>query len=422
MESSTFDVARKQASASISLQAAMSALPADLCFDQFLSEVTAEGYPGYRYHAGSSLVDEVENFAIQNAQDLFCARFANVQPLSCSLANIATFTALARPGSAILSLGLADGGHLSHGAPPSLTAKLFDISHYGLKGDQIDFDEVLRIAKEVRPKIIVAGASSFPLQLNYAEFAAIALTVDAELVADVSHVAGLIAAGLIDSPIPHATVVTTSLYKQLFGPRGGLILSDADPSSNRSKLLDKSVFPGVQGTPDFHQIAMKGVALLKAQTPPFRLLMNRVLSLASTMADEFVDNGIRLVCGGTETHMLLLDLRSHKVSGAKIEKILEECGVLANRNLIPGDVQSPRNPSGLRIGTNSIAYRNFDSESARQLAASISSILKEPDSPDPRNRLKMLVGALTNRFPLDWSTFTQPEPESQPAPQESPAR
>lgn len=393
----------------LSLQAAASVLPKELAnLGGQISEVTAEGYPSNRFHSGTKFVDKIEIACIQAAQTAFNAKYANVQPLSCSMANIAVISALIKPGEKILSLGLKEGGHLTHGSKASLTGRMFDVSHYHLVEDRIDMNLVDEIAKKVRPRLIIAGASSYTRKIDFSTFREVADRNGALLMADVSHTSGLVVAGLIPSPIDHAHITTTSTYKQLYGPKGGLVLSGRDSDKHLaetrnplSEVLDRSVFPSFQGTPDFAQIAMKAAALEAANTPVFFDRMKKVLDLAKVFEKEFYRLGLNLVSGGTDTHMLVIDLSEHVHSGKEIEKALEDVGIIANRNLIPGDKKSAKETSGLRIGTNVVAYRGLTRQVVTDVARIIGDVIKNPyaNSSTKKERLEA-IKSICKEFPL----------------------
>jgi len=398
-ESATF------AERNISLQAAASVLPTRIALaGSTLSEITAEGYPGMRFHSGTSIVDEIERRTIESAKFLFGAEYANVQPLSCTIANIAALRALVNPGGTVLSHELSHGGHLSHGAKANISSDLFRVRHYGLTDGVLDYEAVHAIAKETRPSVIICGASSYPRKICYRRFRQIADDVGALLLADVSHVSGLIASGKIDSPIPWAHVVTTSTYKQLYGPRGGLILSSTPtttiPHSGMqiAAALDRSVFPGIQGTPDYRQILQKGLALQAAMQETFKDRMELVLNLATELCNTIRERGLRVASGGTDTHMVLIDLRGRRESGKEIELALEQVGVLTNRNLVPNDPRPAREASGLRLGTNTAAYRNIDPETIHIIGNMICDVIFEPHADVGAH--SEIVAAICSRFPL----------------------
>ncbi|MEM7099292.1 MAG: serine hydroxymethyltransferase [Pseudomonadota bacterium] len=399
---------REYAQETLSLQAAASVLPDHIAkFAWNLSEVTAEGYPGFRFHSGADLVDDIENLCIDSAKLAFNANYANVQALSCSMANIATYSSLLDVGDRILSLDLKHGGHLSHGAPMSMAAQLYEVHTYPLQDHVIDFDLVRDRARSVRPQLIICGASAYPRSICYKTFREIADEVGALLLADISHVSGLVAAGLVQSPIDYAHVTTTSTYKQLYGPRGGLILAGSDhdlvPLNKRKpihQLIDRGLFPGFQGTPDFRQIAQKALALEEAQTKEFEQRMKRVLRLARILSDTFRGQGLDMITGGTDTHMVLVDLSNERVKGNEVESLLESIGILVNRNLIPNDCLSPNVTSGVRFGTNIVAYRGLDEKSIQDIAQIVVSTINEA-TPAMRNEHKQIVDSICRKFPLN---------------------
>ncbi|MFE2562679.1 serine hydroxymethyltransferase [Streptomyces mirabilis] len=355
------------------------------CAGSSLANLTMEGYPGRRYHAGAEIADEVERLALDRARALFRARAANVQPHSGSSANLAVLTGLLEPGDTILGLDLDCGGHLSHGSAASVTGRYFRSVHYRTGADDLlDYEQIAGLAGEHRPKVIIAGASAYPRQIDFARFREIADTVGAYLIADISHIAGLVAAGLHPSPVDHAHLTTTSTYKQLYGPRGGMILlgrdADAPGPDGRlplRKLADRAVFPLVQGTPDLGNVAAKARALHAAAQPAFRALMERVLDTATAIAEQLDRRGLCVITGGTDTHMVLADLRPEHVSGADAEEALEACGILVNRNRVPGDDTPPRVTGGIRIGTNTLAARGVSPETAAQCAELVADVVEE---------------------------------------------
>ena len=382
-----------------------------------LSNVTAEGYPGARYHPGAHVFDEVERLAAQRATALFGARHANVQPHSCSSANLSVLFALMRPGDTLLGLDLDAGGHLTHGAPASVTGRYFRAVHYGLGPDgRIDLDEVAALARRHRPKVIVAGASAYPRTWDYGAFRAVADEVGAWLLADISHVAGLVAAGLHPNPVDIAHVTTTSTYKQLGGPRGGLILlgaaaveaTGAHGSGPLAERMRRGVFPRTQGTPNAAAIAAKARALGLAAGPRFTTLARRIRTDARVLADALVARGHRLVSGGTDNHMVLLDLSAGGVSGADTERALETCGILANRNRVPGDTRPPLVTSGLRLGTNILAQRGLGPAEMDTCAELVDTVVRGLGAGGGRDRLdpalaprvRATVRDLCDRFPV----------------------
>jgi glycine hydroxymethyltransferase len=348
-----------------------------------LSNVTAEGYPRARYHPGAARLDEVEDLAVERAKHLFGARYANVQPHSCSSANIAVLAALVRPGGTLLGLGLDAGGHLTHGSPASITGRHYRAVYYGLDpSGRIDYARLAELATEHRPEVLIAGASAYPRVLDFSRFRAIADSVGAYLVADISHIAGLVAAGEHPSPIDVAHVTTTSTYKQLGGPRGGLILSGVEHRSpgpggreTLARLMQRAVFPQSQGTPSPAAIAAKARAFGLACGPEFKQTMRLVVDDAAALADELSGFGYRILTGGTDNHMVVMDLRERGLTGVAAERALEDCGILANRNRIPGDVKPPLVASGLRLGTNILAQRGMGPDQTRECARLLHAVL-----------------------------------------------
>lgn len=356
---------------------------------------TAEGYPGRRFHRGTAVADELELLAIERAKRLFGAGYANVQPHSGVNANLAVYQAFVKPGDAVLGMQLAHGGHLSHGDPASITGRVFRFAHYGVRPDdeRIDLDAVRTLALEHRPRLIVAGGSSYPRAIDYAAFRSIANEVGAILWVDMAHTAGLVAARALPSPVAHADVVTCTTYKTLLGPHGGLILARAE----HARALDRAIFPGTQGAPAMSQIAAKAVCLELASREAFRDTMGRTVRLAAALAADLADRGWRIVTGGTDTHMVLVDLRSGGITGDVAEQALERIGILANRNVIPFDPETPAVTSGLRLGTPGVAARGMDASEAPELATLIHAALtRGADKP-------VLAGTaadLCRRFPL----------------------
>ena len=341
-----------------------------------LTNKYAEGYPGRRYYGGCAEVDHIEQIAIDRAKTLFNCSFANVQPHSGSQANQAVFMALLNPGDKILGMDLSSGGHLTHGHPMNLSGKWFDIATYGVdpKTNLIDYDHLLEIALKEKPKLIIAGFSAYPRALDYKKFQEIAQKVNAYLLADMAHISGLVATGLHESPLPYADVVTTTTHKTLRGPRGGLILSN---NPDLFKKINSSIFPGIQGGPLMHVISAKAVCFKLALEKPYTDYMDQVLKNAQSLAHSFLKNGIRLVTEGTDNHLLLLDLRSLDMTGQEAEKVLENVGIITNKNTIPFDPQPPMITSGLRIGTPSVTSRGFKEEDMTQVANIMSKTLKE---------------------------------------------
>ena len=334
-----------------------------------LTNKYAEGYPGKRYYGGCVYVDEVEEIARKRACALFGAEHANVQPHSGANANLAVFFALLKPGDTVLSMNLSEGGHLSHGSPVNISGSYFNIVPYGVDAEthRIDYDEVLRLAKECRPKLILAGASAYPRVIDFAKFREIADEVGAYLLVDMAHIAGLVAAGVHPSPVPYADVVTTTTHKTLRGPRGGLILCREE----YAKAIDKAIFPGTQGGPLMHIISAKAVALGEAMTEDFRAYGRRVVENAAVLANELTSRGFSLVSGGTDNHLMLLDLRNSELTGKELEARLDEVHITANKNTVPGEPRSPFVTSGVRIGTPAVTTRGFGPEEMKKIASFI---------------------------------------------------
>jgi glycine hydroxymethyltransferase len=363
-----------------------------------LTNKYAEGYPGKRYYGGCEFVDEVERLAIERAKQLFGAGHANVQPHSGSNANLAVYLGFLEPGDRILGLSLAEGGHLTHGHAVNYSGRLFEPHFFGVDvaSGLIDYDEVARRAREVRPRAIIAGASAYSRQMDYARFRTIADDVGAFLFADIAHPAGLVATGLHPSPIPHAHVTMTTTHKTLRGPRGGMILSGEE----HAKTIDKSVFPGLQGGPLMHVIAGKAVALGEALSPAFQDYSARIIENARVMAGELAERGLPIISGGTDTHLMLVDVGARGLSGSKAEKMLDHVGITCNKNTIPGDTRPPAQASGIRLGTPAVTTRGFGTEECRIVAGYIADILEAPDDDTVHTRIAHDVREMMERFPL----------------------
>ncbi len=357
----------------------------------------AEGYPGRRYYGGCEHVDVVESLAIQRAKKLFGAEHANVQPHSGAQANMAVYFALLEPGDTVLGMELAHGGHLTHGAEVNFSGKLYNFVPYGVNRDteHIDYDEVERLAHEHRPKLIVAGCSAYAKRLDFPRFRAIADAVDATLMVDMAHIAGLVAGGAHPSPFPHAQVVTSTTQKSLRGPRGGFILCTAE----LARQIDFSVFPLMQGGPLMHVIAAKAVCFGEALRPEFARYANQVVVNAGVMADELSEAGLRLVSGGTENHLILVDLTPLGITGQAAETALESVGIVANKNAIPFDPNPPRVASGLRLGTPAITSRGFAEAEVKEVSRLIVQTLNNVGDPQVKAQVKEAVKKLTARFP-----------------------
>lgn len=361
-----------------------------------LTNKYAEGYPGKRYYGGCENVDVVETLAIERAKELFGAEHANVQPHSGAQANMAVFFAVLNPGDTVLSMSLAHGGHLSHGSPVNMSGKYFNIVPYGVQEDTsvVDYDEIRKIALECKPKMIVAGASAYPRILDFEKFAAIAKEVGAYLMVDIAHISGLVAAGLHPSPVPYADFVTTTTHKTLRGPRGGLILCKKE----YAKAVDKAVFPGIQGGPLMHIIASKAVCLKEALSDEFKTYQKNIVANAKALSEALIANGFNLVSGGTDNHLMLLDLRNMPITGKEAEHMLDEVGITANKNAIPFDPQKPFVTSGVRIGTPAVTSRGMKEEDMKEIAELIALTLK--DFENNKDAVKARVRALCDKYPL----------------------
>ncbi|MTJ82404.1 MAG: serine hydroxymethyltransferase [Telmatospirillum sp.] len=369
-----------------------------------LTNKYAEGYPGKRYYGGCEFVDVAEQLAIDRARALFDCAYANVQPNSGSQANQAVFLALLQPGDTFMGLGLASGGHLTHGAAPNMSGKWFKAVQYGVRKQDalIDFDEVLRLAREHRPKLIIAGGSAYPRTIDFARFRAIADEVGAYFMVDMAHFAGLVAGGVHPSPLPHAHVVTTTTHKTLRGPRGGMILSN---DLEIGKKINSAIFPGLQGGPLMHVIAAKAVALGEALRPEFKAYARAVKDNAAVLADTLVRRGLDIVSGGTDTHVMLVDLRPKKLTGKAAEASLERAGITCNKNGIPFDPEKPTVTSGIRLGTPAATTRGFGVEEFRLVGNLIGDVLDGLTvSPDDNSAQEKAVHAqvddLCRRFPI----------------------
>ena len=361
-----------------------------------LTNKYAEGYPGKRYYGGCQYVDIVENLAIERAKKLFGAAYANVQPHSGAQANMAVFQAFLKPGDTFMGMALDQGGHLSHGSSANFSGKYFHCVPYGVneKGF-IDYDEVERIALECQPKLIVAGASAYCRTIDFKRFREIADKVNAILMVDIAHIAGLVAAGLHPSPIPYAHVVTTTTHKTLRGPRGGMILCGTE---EYAKKLNSAIFPGTQGGPLMHVIAAKAVALKEALSDDFKDYQKQILVNAQALANGLMKRGITIVSGGTDNHLMLVDLQNLGLTGKQAEKMLDEVHITCNKNTIPNDPQSPFVTSGLRLGTPAATTRGFDAEDMDQIAEAIALTLKDFDG--NKDKAMAIVKSLTDRHPL----------------------
>ena len=364
-----------------------------------LTNKYAEGYPGKRYYGGCEYVDVVEQLAIDRAKKLFGAEYANVQPHSGAQANTAVYFALLQPGDTILGMNLTDGGHLTHGSPVNISGKYFKIIPYGVdkETERIDYDELERLAKEHQPKLIVGGASAYSRVIDFERMAQIAKSVGAYFMVDMAHIAGLVAAGLHPSPVPYADVVTTTTHKTLRGPRGGLILCrDAE----FGKQFNKAIFPGIQGGPLMHVVAAKAVAFKEALSDEFKVYQQQVLDNAKALADELVKKGFRIVSGGTDNHLMLVDLRSKNITGKEAQFLLDEIGITANRNTIPFEPLSPFVTSGIRLGTPALTTRGLKEEDIREVADIIADVIENREDSAVIEVAKAKVQAICKKFPL----------------------
>src|SRR5881227_3674576 len=363
-----------------------------------LTNKYAEGLPNKRYYGGCEVVDKVEQLAIDRAKALFGAEHANVQPHAGSQANMATYFALLRPGDRIMSLSLAQGGHLTHGSPVNFSGKLFEIHHYGLdaKTEQIDFAAARKLAQEVKPRMVLCGASAYPRTLDFVRLREIAEEAGAMMVCDIAHIAGLVAVGLHPSPVPLADAVTSTTHKTLRGPRSGLILS----KQQHAKAIDSNVFPGIQGGPLEHIIAAKAVAFGEALRPDFKDYQQRILDNAQALAQGLLQGGVRLVAGGTDTHLMLCDLRPKKLTGKIAESSLQKAHITTNKNMIPGDPEKPFVTSGLRLGTPALTTRGMGPSEMKLVAKLIVRVLDKPDDQAEIDRVRGEVHELAGHFPL----------------------
>ena len=363
-----------------------------------LTNKYAEGYPGKRYYGGCEHVDVVEQLAIDRAKELFGAEFANVQPHSGAQANTAVYFALLKHGDTILGMNLSHGGHLTHGSPVNLSGVYFNVVPYGVDAEthRIDYDELEKLAKEHRPKMVVAGASAYPRIIDFERMAAIAHSVDALLMVDMAHIAGLVAAGEHPSPIGHADIVTTTTHKTLRGPRGGLILC----SAAMGPAINKAIFPGIQGGPLMHVIAAKAVAFKEAMSDEFKAYQKQIVKNAKALAAELTGQGFTLVSGGTDNHLMLVDVRAQNLTGKEAERLLDDVGVTVNKNTIPFDPASPFVTSGVRIGTPALTSRGLLEDDFREVGAIIALALQNPDSEESKDEARRRVAALCAKYPL----------------------
>lgn len=358
----------------------------------------AEGYPGRRYYGGCQNVDTTETLAIERAKKLFGADHANVQPHSGSQANFAAYVAFLQPGDTVMGLNLSHGGHLTHGSPVNVSGLYFNFVSYGVRQDTevIDYDALRLSAQECKPKMIVTGATAYPRTLNFAKFREVCDEVGAVLMVDIAHIAGLVAAGLHPSPVPVAEVVTSTTHKTLRGPRAGLILC----KEVYAKQIDKAVFPGIQGGPLEHIIAAKAICFKEAMTPEFKKYQEQIVKNAKALAEQLTANGLRLVSGGTDTHLVLVDLRPFKVTGKVAENVLDEIGITVNKNTIPYDPEKPFVTSGIRIGTPALTTRGMKEGEMKLIADLIAKTLKKVDDDKIKKEVSDQIAALSRKFPL----------------------
>jgi len=358
----------------------------------------AEGYPGRRYYGGCQHVDVAESLAIERAKKVFDAEHANVQPHSGSQANMAVYMAVLKPGDKILGMDLAHGGHLTHGHPLNFSGQLYQVSSYGVdsESEQIDYDSVAEVAYREKPKMIVCGASAYSRVIHFDRLAEIAKQVGAYLMVDIAHIAGMVAVGLHPSPVPHADFVTTTTHKTLRGPRGGMILCKED----HKKSIDKIVMPGIQGGPLVHIIAAKAVCLREAMSPDFKRYQEQIISNAATLAAKVQEEGFRIVSGGTDNHVFLVDVFSREITGKTAEEALEKAGITVNKNAIPFDTHPPLVTSGIRIGTPAVTTRKMKEEEMDQIGELIGKVLCEVDNPQIQQEVLEEVKSLTAQFPL----------------------
>lgn len=362
-----------------------------------LTNKYAEGYPGKRYYGGCECVDEVETLAIERAKKLFGCTYANVQPHSGAQANMAVFFAMLKPGDTVMGMNLAHGGHLSHGSPANFSGAYFRVVPYGVNDEGfIDYDEVRKIALESRPKLIVAGASAYARIIDFKKFREIADEVGAYLMVDIAHIAGLVAAGIHPSPIPYAHVTTTTTHKTLRGPRGGLILSSEEIAKKFN--FNKAVFPGTQGGPLMHVIAAKAVCFQEALQPEYVEYQKQIVKNCKALADGLIRRGIKLVSGGTDNHLMLVDLRGTGITGKAMEKLLDEANITCNKHAIPNDPESPFVTSGVRLGTAAVTSRGMKEEDMEQIAEAIAMMI---ESKENKEKALAIVKKLTDKYPLN---------------------
>lgn len=364
-----------------------------------LTNKYAEGYPGHRYYGGCEYVDKVETLAIERAKKLFGAKYANVQPHCGASTNLAVYFAFMKPGDTMMGMNLSQGGHLSHGSPVNISGKYFNVVPYGVdkETETIDYEALEKLAQEHQPKMIVAGASAYPRIIDFKRMAEIAHSVGALLLVDMAHIAGLVAAGLHPSPVPYADVVTTTTHKTLRGPRGGLILCN---NEEYAKAINKAIFPGIQGGPLMHIVAAKAVAFGEALKPEFKTYQENIVKNAKAFADALTKEGFRLVSGGTDNHLVLVDVRNQGLTGKDAEHLLDEIGITCNKNTIPFDPASPFITSGIRLGTPAVTTRGFNEDDMREVAAIIGLVLKNKDDAAKQQEAAARVAALCAKYPM----------------------
>lgn len=363
-----------------------------------LTNKYAEGYPGKRYYGGCEYVDIAENLARDRAKELFGADHANVQPHSGAQANTGVYFALLNPGDTVVGMNLAHGGHLTHGSPVNISGKYFNFVPYGVRDEDetIDYDALRKLVLETKPKLLVAGASAYPRIIDFERMGAIAREAGCLFMVDMAHIAGLVAAGLHPSPVPYADIVTTTTHKTLRGPRGGMILCREE----LAKAIDKAIFPGIQGGPLMHVIAAKAMAFKEALSPQFKTYQRQIICNAQVLAHELTGRGFRLVSGGTDNHLMLVDLRPKNITGKEAERLLDEAGVTVNKNAIPNDPESPFVTSGIRIGTPATTTRGMKEADMARIAEIIDLVISEREKPETLEKARAMVKELTGRFPI----------------------
>jgi len=362
-----------------------------------LTNKYAEGYPGKRYYGGCEFVDVAEQLAIDRVKALFGAEAANVQPHCGASANQAVFLAFLKPGDTFMGMSLAEGGHLTHGMALNMSGKWFNPIAYGLdKNEAIDYEQMERLAREHKPKLIIAGASAYSLKIDFERIGKLAKEVGAIFMVDMAHYAGLVAAGVYPNPVPHADIVTSTTHKSLRGPRGGIILMKAE----HEKAINSAVFPGLQGGPLMHVIAAKATAFKEAQEPSFKDYQKQVVANAKALAETLIERGLRIVSGGTDSHVMLVDLRAKKMTGKEAERVLGEAHITCNKNGIPNDPEKPMITSGIRLGSPAMTTRGFKEAEARQVGHFIADVLDNPNDADNIAKVRKQVSELTQRFPV----------------------